>query len=259
MTSLSSQVAEYIPWASPALLELAFLLLTVFSSAVLTRFLAGPLLDLVSRRLGGAVRLFGTVAVIVSGPYLVVSLLALGISEIIMLTVTLALVLAALSGPLKNLFSGDLLRITGSMREGDVVTVQGQTGMVMRIGTLQTLVVTSDLRRRYFPSSLLLSSPFINHTHSGAGLVEVNVTVNGRQISMADAKFIMLKVGTEVAKSELAAGRAADVRVVGVKGDLVELQLRVYVLNPAKSEALSSLILERVYTKLAEVTSAASV
>ena len=96
-------------------------------------------------------------------------------------------------------------------------------------------------------------------SRSGAGVVSLSITVDGRRISLADAKLILLKTGTDLAKGEMAPGRAPEVRVVSVDGDYVTLRLILYVINPAKAEALSSHILERVYVKLAEAAKEAAV
>jgi hypothetical protein len=99
-----------------------------------------------------------------------------------------------------------------------------------------------------------MASKLVNLTKSGAGLVTLRIRVDGRRIPIADAKLVMLKTGVDIAKSEMASGRAAEVKIVGIDGDNVELQLTLYVSNPAKAESLTPVIMERIYTKLLDVT-----
>jgi small-conductance mechanosensitive channel len=159
----------------------------------------------------------------------------------------------------KLMVVGDVLRAVGVVRVGDYIVVDGQTYRVSAMDATHTTLTTPDLRRTYVPNDYFLGRQFVNMSRSGAGVVSLSITVDGRRISLADAKLILLKTGTDLAKGEMAPGRAPEVRVVSVDGDYVTLRLILYVLNPAKAEALSSHILERVYVKLAEAAKEASV
>ncbi|MEM2052202.1 MAG: mechanosensitive ion channel, partial [Candidatus Caldarchaeum sp.] len=156
------------------------------------------------------------------------------------------------------MFAGDMLKAAGVFREGDYVVIDGQTARVTEVAAMHTVLVTSDLRKLFVPNDHFLAKRFVNMTRSGAGVLTVRITVNGRQISMADAKLILLKTGTDMAKGEMAPNRAPEVRVEKVEGDYVTLRLTLYLINPAKAEALASHIMERVYVKLAEVATQAT-
>jgi small-conductance mechanosensitive channel len=226
---------------------------------LLGRGVAGPLADVVSQRLGGLTRLLFT---LISAAPLGVKAGELTLSSPVYGAAVAAaalLFLAAGFKTVKLMVVGDVLRAVGVVRVGDYIVVDGQTYRVSAMDATHTTLTTPDLRRTYVPNDYFLGRQFVNMSRSGAGVVSLSITVDGRRISLADAKLILLKTGTDLAKGEMAPGRAPEVRVVSVDGDYVTLRLILYVLNPAKAEALSSHILERVYVKLAEAAKEAAV
>ncbi len=255
---LPPELVEAVPL--PAHLAEPLLAITLTALAIIAvRKVAAPLIAIISHRISGLVKLIGTISSITVGSVMAYSTLNLTFGEAMIMAVTLGGTIALLYTPLTNMLAGDILRMTRTVREGDVISISNQLYKIQKIGEVHTLLVTPDLRYEYHPNTMFLKERILNYTKSGAGLVTVNVVVNGRSVNLSDVKLIMLKVGTDVAKSELAAGRAADVRVVSIRGDEVELQLRLYILTPTKAESLASLILERIYAKLAESASRAYV
>ena len=226
---------------------------------LLGRGIAGPLADVVSQRLGGVTRLLFTLT---ASALLGVKAAELTLSSPVYAAAGSAAALlffAAGFKTIKLMVVGDLLRALGVVRVGDYIAVDGQTYRVSSMDATHATLTTPDLRRMYVPNDYFLGRQFVNMSRSGAGVVSLSITVDGRRISLADAKLILLKTGTDLAKGEMAPSRAPEVRVVSVEGDYVTLRLILYVINPAKAEALSSHILERVYLKLAEAAKEAAV
>ncbi|MEM3123981.1 MAG: mechanosensitive ion channel [Nitrososphaerota archaeon] len=233
--------------------SLAIILLVYILTLTVTRGLIGPLLDVVSCRVGGLFRLVVTAASLASFP-VVAADLPQDSSSLYIVTATYLVVLAIMYRPLMEMFTGDILRLSGSIRVGDYIRLDGLMAKVVNLRTFNALLTTPQLQKILIPHSTLLTSRIVNLSQSGAGIVSLRIRVDGRKISIPDAKIVMLKTGTDIAKSELAPGRAAEVHVTDVDGDNVELQLTLYLSNPSKAESLAPVIMERIYAKLADVT-----
>ncbi len=234
----------------PQALEIAFYTVISLTAFILARWLIGSLIDRISQRLGGLFRLVTTAATIIILPIMILERANLDLLPTILLY---SLTLILLNRPLREIFSGDALRLNGTVSKGDYVEVGDLGAKVIAVRTFATELMTADLRKIYVPNSVLMTSKIVNLTKSGAGIVTLRVRVDGRRIPIADAKVVMLKTGVDIAKSEMASGRAAEVKVVGVDGDNVDLQLTLYISNPAKAESLTPIIMERIYTKLSDV------
>ncbi|MCS6783914.1 MAG: mechanosensitive ion channel family protein, partial [Candidatus Caldarchaeum sp.] len=160
---------------------------------------------------------------------------------------------------LKLMVLGDVLKASGVLKEGDYVVVGGKVARITDVQATHTVLTTSDLRKIYVPNDQLLSEKFANMTKSGAGVLTVRIKIDTRRIGVSDAKLILLKTGTDLAKGEAAPNRAAEVRVEKIEGDYVTLRLTLYLINPAKAEPLASHIMERVHAKLYEATAEARI
>lgn len=222
------------------------------SAIAFLRLVVASLIDRFSISLGGLFRLASSVIFLAGAPLGLLWILQENWQLYAVLGLYTA-VLFLLYTPLRELFAGDILRIGGAFRPGDYLELDGKIVRVVGINTFNTMLMTSDLKKVFIPNTYLLNTRAVNFSKSGAGVSSVTVRVNTRNISIQDAKLVMLKTGTDLAKSEMAAGRAAEVRVVGVDGDNVDLQLIIYVSNPPKAESLAPLILERIYMKLSDV------
>jgi small-conductance mechanosensitive channel len=237
---------------SQDLLNSILYILFCISLAIFLRLVVASSIDRVSILLGGFFRLVSTVIYLVAAPLPILSSLPENWQIYAVLTLYTAL-LILLYNPLRELFAGDILRMWGAFKPGDYMDLDGRLVRVVKINSFNTLLMTSDLKKVFLPNTYFLNIKNVNFSKSGAGVVSVTVRVNTRNISIQDAKLVMLKTGTDLAKSEMAAGRAAEVRVVGVDGDNVELQLIIHISNPPKAESLAPLILERIYMKLSDV------
>ncbi|MEM0440707.1 MAG: mechanosensitive ion channel [Candidatus Caldarchaeum sp.] len=232
---------------------------SVIGVFLLVRMFFAPLLDLVSQRLAGVLRLTGS-AFLYGG--LAVKLVELLAADLVLASACgLSLLALSVYGfrSLKLMVLGDVLKAVGVLREGDYVMFGSRVAKITEVTATHTVLTTSDLRKIYVPNDRLLSRKFVNITRSGAGVLTVRITIDTRQVGVPDAKLILLKTGTDIAKAESAPNRAADVRVEKIEGNYVTLRLTLYLLNPAKAEPLASHIMERVHTKLMEATAEARI
>lgn len=220
---------------------------------MVARAFLGPLADLLSTRLGGVVRLGGALSSAAGSTLLIFNIYQQHQPLAFILAASAIVLLAACFKPFKLMVVGDALKAAGVLREGDYVVLDGQTARISEVAATHTELTTPDLRKILVPNDLFLSERFANMTKSGAGVLTVRITVDGRRISLADAKLVLMKTGTDLAKSEMAPNRAPEVRVEKVEGDYATLRLTLYLINPAKADSLASHIMERVYMKLAEV------
>lgn len=72
----------------------------------------------------------------------------------------------ALQSIATSVFSGLLVSIDKSFKEGDYVTLENYSGTVEDIGFLTTKLITDDGKKVYIPNQLIFSAPFFNITDS---------------------------------------------------------------------------------------------
>ncbi|BAJ50648.1 conserved hypothetical protein [Candidatus Caldarchaeum subterraneum] len=238
-------------------LETVLWMVSALALFLLLRLFFAPLVDLVSQRVGGALRIGALVSAYVIAVVKVVEQVDTWVAAAA--GAGLILFTAVSFKPLRLMVLGDVMKAVGVLREGDYVSVRGRVARVTEVKATHTILTTSDLRKLYIPNDRLLSEKIVNFTKSGAGVLFVRIKVDGRRISIPDAKLILLKTGTDIAKAEAAPNRAPEVRVEKIEDPYVTLRLTLYVINPAKAEPLASHIMERVYTKLAEAAAAAAI
>ncbi|MEM4494452.1 MAG: mechanosensitive ion channel [Candidatus Caldarchaeum sp.] len=240
-----------------SILETVLWIASAVGLFLLLRMFFAPLVDLVSQRIGGALR----VGALVSAYLIAVAKVVQQADTWVAAAAGAGLVLftALCFRPLKLMALGDIMKAVGVLREGDYVSIGGRVARVTEVKATHTILTTSDLRKLYIPNDRLLSEKIVNFTKSGAGVLFVRIKIDGRRISIPDAKLILLKTGTDIAKAEAAPNRAPEVRVEKIEDPYVTLRLTLYVINPAKAEPLASHIMERVYTKLSEAAAAAAI
>ena len=68
----------------------------------------------------------------------------------------------ALEGSLGNIASGVVLMVTKPFKEGDFITVNGESGTVDDIGIFYTALITGDKRRVIYPNSTVAGATIVN-------------------------------------------------------------------------------------------------
>ena len=83
----------------------------------------------------------------------------------------------ALKDIVSSMFSGMLVGIDKSFKDGDNVQINGITGTVEDIGFLTTKLIADDGKKYYIPNQIIFSAPFINFTASGVRKVVLNLEI----------------------------------------------------------------------------------
>jgi len=120
----------------------------------------------------------------------------------------------ALQGSLGNFASGVMILLFKPYKVGDLVEVQGNTGVVSEIQIFNTLLLTPDNKKVILPNSVVTSGAIINI--SGQGIIRVDMTFGigyGDNIKLArsviqkvsdDCEFILKDREPDIFVSELA-------------------------------------------------------
>ena len=85
----------------------------------------------------------------------------------------------ALQGSLSHFASGILILIFKPYRVGDTITAGGQTGKVLEILILQTILQSSDNHKIIIPNGTIMSSTIINQTGLASVKVHLTFTLSG--------------------------------------------------------------------------------
>lgn len=85
----------------------------------------------------------------------------------------------ALQGSLSHFASGILILIFKPYRVGDTITAGGQTGKVLEILILQTILQSSDNHKIIIPNGTIMSSTIINQTGLGSVKIHLIFTLSG--------------------------------------------------------------------------------
>ena len=96
----------------------------------------------------------------------------------------------ALQGSLSNFAGGVLLLIFKPFKAGDFVEAAGQTGKVLEVQLLHTLLNTPDNRKVYIPNGSLSNQTIINYTANETRRLDLKFGI-GYEYSFEEAKNII--------------------------------------------------------------------
>jgi small-conductance mechanosensitive channel len=150
---------------------------------------------------------------------------------------------------LTNVFAGIQLALSDSVRVGDVIVVNQQSGTVAQLTLTHVEVRLWDGRILILPSSFFISQPFENWTRNRnqiGGSVFIDVDW-GTPIDE-----IRQEVTRVLESSDLWDGRRNFVMISNVVGATKQLQIGVSAANPENLFALQSLVREKVTDFLIE-------
>ncbi len=150
---------------------------------------------------------------------------------------------------LTNVFAGIQLALSDTIRVGDVVVVDLQSGTIAQLALTHVEVRLWDGRIMVIPSSYFISQPFENWTRN-------RNQIGGSVFMDVDWGTPVEEIRQEVTKvlegSELWDGRRNFVLVNNVVGATMQLQIGVSSANPENLFGLQSLVRERVTDFLVE-------
>jgi small-conductance mechanosensitive channel len=170
------------------------------------------------------------------------------LSIIIYSALILGLIIS-LKDVLSNIFAYFMINSSDIIRVGEVIKINEYNGKVIKINSLYTTIITHDYVVVNIPNNLLLHSIIENESRPGISLISIPIEIDPSKIDINEAKLIMLK-SSEIAKTDLAPEKVPEVRVLRISSDRVILELRLYILNPAKKEAIEALLKDKIYQKI---------
>lgn len=151
---------------------------------------------------------------------------------------------------LSNVIAGIQLTITDSLRVGDIIEVENESGTVGEITLTYVVVYLWDDRRLILPSSYFISNPFENWTRwgdriTGVVLLEVDWTV-----PLADLRAELQRT---LDASPLWDKRSFAMTVAGAANGNVTLRIAVSAASTNDMFGLNALVRETVVTFLASL------
>lgn len=236
-----------------ALLAVLVFLVTYVAAAAY-RLAVSKIFSKMSKTRSRKAELLGATVIWMIGLGVVVNYLQVPPSQAVLVyAVALGGLIVAFRDVLACVAARQMLAESGTMKVGDLVRVGKYYGKVRKIGSLYTTITTPNFLEVHIPNSELLKREIENESQSATTVMSIPITVNANELNMNDVKLIMMKAA-RLAKRELAPGKVTEIRFLDISGNVVTLDLRLHILNPAKREALASLIREKIYQKLQEIT-----
>ena len=131
---------------------------------------------------------------------------------------------------------------------GDWIRVGEYYGRVVAINSLNTVLVTPENERVVIPNSLFSKEVVVNQTTKEGIRISIPMTVD-RKRDLLEVERELLTVSQDI-KRELIPSRPPIVIVKDIGKDLVKLELRLWILNPAKKDAIISEVMKRIKGQL---------
>ena len=136
----------------------------------------------------------------------------------------------ALQGSLSHFASGILILIFKPYRVGDTITAGGQTGKVLEILILQTILQSSDNHKVIIPNGTIMSSTIINQTGLGSVKIHLIFTLSGN----SNIEKVKTLVKNEVAKCPFV-DKNQDVSISVNTSDLNAMKLDIKMICDAEN------------------------
>lgn len=161
-------------------------------------------------------------------------------TNILLLIVALSgfVVVISLRDILPNVVSRETIALYEMFKVGDWIESSNNFGRVVDINSVNTTLMTLDNETLHIPNSELTSRPLVNRTTPGGIRLRVPVTVETNQ-SLQKAENALLEIGEELG-DELVKDYKPETRITKVNGGLSEVALLLRIVNPARSELISS-------------------
>ncbi len=176
MLGIPALVVPYLRVGVP----LALTLLLTWLVAVLVARLIGRLMTASTPQATGAAQRLGLVVVWLVGGTLAAQELGLS-TDVVLLVIALfgGAALIALHEPLSNYAAKYFTDLYTPFKVGDVIEVQGQTGKVIEINAMTTVLLTEGDRLVSLPNALLIREVVVNHTPLAWKEVTIPISLGG--------------------------------------------------------------------------------
>lgn len=83
----------------------------------------------------------------------------------------------ALQGSLSNFAGGVLIIFLKPFKSGDLISAQGQTGVVDKILIFNTILISPENQTIYIPNGILSNGTIVNYTKNGIRKLNVNLSI----------------------------------------------------------------------------------
>jgi small-conductance mechanosensitive channel len=135
---------------------------------------------------------------------------------------------------ISNLFSGILLLLDRSLKPGDVIEVGDAYGWIDKMGARYITVATRDGKEYLIPNEDIITQQVINWSHSNKAVrIKIGLGISyGSDVRKAMA--LMVQAATDHARVLKDAGHDPQVRLTEFADSSVNLELRVWVIDPEK-------------------------
>lgn len=155
----------------------------------------------------------------------------------------------AAQSTLTNVFAGVQMTLSNSMRVGDVVSVDGQSGTVGEITLTYVVIYLWDDRRLILPSSHFTSNPYENWTRRGG---RINAVIDFDVDWSVPMDALREELSRVLRETPLWDGRKETLFVSDVTGGRVRLRIIVSAANTDDMFSLSSHVREAMVRFVAE-------
>jgi len=132
----------------------------------------------------------------------------------------------ALQGTLSNVAAGVMLLVLRPYRVGEVIDLNGVSGVVQRLDLFTTTLSNANNYRITVPNSKVLSDVIINLTGQGARRIEINFTV-GYSVDLNQARSVL--AGVAKAHGKVLGDPVPWTGVTGLLDSAVQITLHAWV------------------------------
>jgi small-conductance mechanosensitive channel len=150
---------------------------------------------------------------------------------------------------LTNVFAGIQLTLSSSLRVGDVVSVENQSGVVGEITLTYVVINLWDERRLILPSSYFVTQPFENWTRSGGRMIGVVHLDVDWSVPLDELRA---ELDRSLSETPLWDGRTATMTVSDVQNGRVRLRIGLSASSTGDMFALNAHVREAMVRFIAD-------
>ncbi|MDH5361733.1 MAG: mechanosensitive ion channel family protein [Aigarchaeota archaeon] len=151
---------------------------------------------------------------------------------------------------LSNLAAKSELDVYRPFKLGDWIQVGRYYGRVVDMIDTETILMTSDNEKIIVPNQVFARTVVVNRSTREGLRVTVPVTIDRSRYGLADVERLLVEVGEEL-RDYLVRDREPAILIAGISEKQVEMELMLYIDNPAKKQEVISEVYRRI-SKLPE-------
>ncbi|MDX2381009.1 MAG: mechanosensitive ion channel [Acidimicrobiia bacterium] len=165
---------------------------------------------------------------------IVLEVLGFSLGPVLIVIMLVLVLLFALRPVVQNLSAGLLLQLRGLCHPGDLVEVDGETGVVREVNTRAVLLVTADGRLVSLPNDRVIANRLVNYSREGRRRSNIVVRVPGdTDVESLTTRLVPAMASLEAVLTE----PAPQVLIVGFDGREVWVEFRFWHDPPLGAES----------------------